>query len=264
MNNKRVFKAVDNNGNDVELAIKRPTPKQSVDAQLVYNKEWFRAQASGSPLRINLDTVLEQQGLWGESQRDQLRTIENEVRSLEKKLRSGAKNFTSLENAREAALRLRELRAEWINLVNSRNALNQYSAENIADAARLQYLVSVTVVDNTTGRPYFADYEDFVARLDDKIAETSYLEYLKFSVETIDEASAAQDQYEDKWLKRYKFADEKGRLINKDGKLIDSEGRLINENGEYVTETGARCDKEGTLITPEGEYDIEYVEFDGV
>lgn len=259
--NKLVFKSVDENGNDLELAITRPNPKQQIESQLWYNKAWRDAEKAGSILRRNLDDLATKHGLWDDEKRTRVTSLENEIIDLERKLRAGSTHYRTLVEAKAVALKLRELRSERYNLLLSRNSLDQYTAENHADEARLQYLTAMCTVYPDTGKPYFKSYDNFVERSSEKVtidAVTKYLE-LVFSDQPKDE-----DQYEVQWLKKYNFVDSEGRLINSEGKLITEDNKLIDKNGRYIDREGNYVDKDGIRVTETGDYMIEFVEFDGV
>jgi hypothetical protein len=66
---------------------------------------------------------------------------------------------------------------------------------------------------------------------------------------------------ENKFLKKYKFVDEKLRLVDKKGRLIDNEGRLIDESGRYVDENGSFVDKFGNKVDADGDYIVEQQPF---
>jgi hypothetical protein len=66
---------------------------------------------------------------------------------------------------------------------------------------------------------------------------------------------------ENKFLKQYKFVDDKLRFINKEGKLVDEEGRLLDENGRFINDKGEYVDKDGNLVTLDGEYVVEFKPF---
>ena len=59
---------------------------------------------------------------------------------------------------------------------------------------------------------------------------------------------------ENKFLKKYKFIDEKLRLVDKRGRLIDSENRLLDENNRFINEEGTFVDKFGNIVDAAGDY----------
>jgi hypothetical protein len=79
-------------------------------------------------------------------------------------------------------------------------------------------------------------------------------------------ASKRENDYEEKlpenkFLKQYKFVDDKLRLVNKEGKLVDEKGRLIDNNGRFINETGQFVDKNGNLVDDKGDYVVEFSPF---
>jgi hypothetical protein len=262
--NKKVFKTKDENGQEIELAVLRPSPKVQVQSQLEYNKAWAKAEKGGSILRRNLDELAERHGLWDNDKRTKVEALGTEVIDLERKLRSGANSFASLEDAKAAALKIKKLRAERAELLYERNSLDPYTAEAFADSVRLQYMVSQSTVystGNKAGTPYFVSYEDYVARSNEKIAEDAFSNYLELIYDDVPE-SPTDEAYEIKWLKKYKFVDEKGRNIDSKGRLVSEDGKLINADFKYITEDEKTCDRDGFLVDDKGEYLIEYKEWD--
>ena len=258
--NKKVFKTKDKDGNEIELAIQRPSPRQQMDAQLHYNKAWRKAEASGSMLRRDIDEIAEKRGLWGDDKRKEVNALERELLDLERKLRAGSTHFDSLDKAKEAALTIRDLRSQRVRLLTARNDLDVYTAESVADSERLQYLISVTAVYNDDGRPFYRDYEDFLNRASEEASLDCVSNYYQMLTDDIPDE---QDQlYENQFLKRFGFVNDEYRLVDSQGRLVSSEGKLINENGNYVTEDGHLCDRDGYLVDDKGEYIIEFKPFD--
>jgi hypothetical protein len=66
---------------------------------------------------------------------------------------------------------------------------------------------------------------------------------------------------ENKFLKKYKFVDDKLRLIDKQGRLIDEEGRLIDESGRFINDKGEFVDKFGNRVDFDGNYVVEFKPF---
>jgi hypothetical protein len=62
---------------------------------------------------------------------------------------------------------------------------------------------------------------------------------------------------ENKFLKKFKFVDDKLRLVDKKGRLIDAEGRLIDESGRFIDEEGNFVDKYGNRVTSDGDYLVD-------
>jgi hypothetical protein len=62
---------------------------------------------------------------------------------------------------------------------------------------------------------------------------------------------------ENKFLKKYRFVDDKLRLVDKKGRLIDAEGRLVNEDGRFIDEEGNFVDKFGNKVDKDGDYVVD-------
>jgi hypothetical protein len=264
MLNKKVFSEKDENGQEIELAVTRPSPRTQVQAQLIFNKNWKIAEESGSVLRRNLDELSVRTGLWSDELKSKVEDLEKEILDLERKLRSGANSFSSVSEAKECALKIRSLRADRLNILRDRNSLDSVTAEAFADSARLQYLVSQCTVyneGNKAGQPYFTSFDHYLSLSEGKLALAAFNAYLELLYSPSD-GEANEELYEIGWLKRYKYMNDQGRLINADGKLVSEDGRLINENYQYVTADGQLCDVNGNLVTETGEPIISYKEFD--
>lgn len=261
--NKKVFKTKDENGQEVELAVLRPSPKVQVQSQLEYNKAWAKAEKGGSILRRNLDELAERHGLWNADTRAKVELLGVEVVDLERKLRGGANSFASVEDAKTAALKIKKLRHERAELLYERSSLDPYTAEAFADSVRLQYMVSQSTVyneGNKAGALYFVSYEDYVARSNEQIATDAFSNYLELIYDDVPD-SPADEVYEVKWLKKYKFINDEGRLIDSKGRYISEDGKLINEKYEYLNEEGEKVDRDGFRVSDSGDYMIDYVEF---
>lgn len=152
------------------------------------------------------------------------------------------------------ALEVRKLRFEMARLLSSKNAITKLTAEAQADDERFSFLVSRTVVYYDNEKPYFKDFADYLNRSSSDVA-------LK-GAETLLNQIYGLGNYDDslpenKFLKKFKFVDDKYRLINKDGHLCDKEGRLVDEDGNYIAyNEGVKVfvDKFGNPVNSEGEY----------
>ncbi len=261
--NKKVFKTKVKHVDDptveveVELAVIKASPKQQVEAQLVFSKAWRQAEEAGNILRRDIDEIARKRNLWNDDKKTQVEEMEKKIISLEKKLRGGANSFSSLEEAKTAAFDIRKLRFERSSLLRPRIELDNVTCENFADLARTNYLISQTVVYNEGGRPYFAGLDDFISKSNDKVALDSAIAYYELSVD-----EQREENYEDTFLKKYKFTDDKGRLINKDGHLITDDGKLINDQYQYVNEKEELVNINGDLVDEKGNPLITFREWD--
>jgi len=256
MKNKHVFTAKDKDGNELELAVVRSSPKQQVEAQLEYSRAWRDAERSGSILRRDIDEIARKRGLWDDDKQKQVEDLAKEIVALEKKLRGGANSFDTLDEAKDCAFKIRQLRSRRVELLMPRIDLDNVTCESFADMARRNYLVSATTVYNDSRKPYFKDLDDFISQSNGDLALSAAVAYYKLNNE--------EDQsknYEDEFLVKYKFTDEQGRLINKDGHLITDDGRLIDADGRFVDDQGRFINVNGDLVDESGTVIVEFKEW---
>lgn len=251
----KTFKATVD-GNEKEFLVKSPTLENQREAQKVYNQAFTDAIKSKSVVRAKLDELLEDQGLWNDEKQAKFTLLQKELLEGEKRL---AKGGFSVNEAKDLAIKMKRIRDDIRDLISVRTSLDNHSAEGQADNARFNYLVSVCVVYNDTKQPYFNSLEDYLNRSTEPVAlmAAQNLANMLYGLDNDYESNLP----ENKFLKKYKFVDEKLRLVDKKGRLIDSEGRLIDESGRFVDENGNFVDKFGNRVDADGEYIVEQQPF---
>jgi len=244
------------NDKDTEFLVRTPSLQDQREATKIYNQAFTEALKSKAIVRAKLDDLLVDQGLWDDAKQNKFTKLQSEILEGEKKL---AKGGISLSKAKEEALKMKKTREELRELISVKTNLDTHTAEGQADNARFNYLVSVCSVYKDSKQPYFQNYEDYNNRSSEMVAilGAQNLAGMLYGLDNDYEEKLP----ENKFLKQYKFIDEKLRLINKDGKLIDSEGRLINENGRFINENGEFVDKGGNLVDKEGDYVVQFQPF---
>ena len=68
---RKKIESVDLEGNKKTVYVIEPSPRDSRDAQMAYNRIFRDALESGAILRQKLDSVMEDQGIWNESKQEQ-------------------------------------------------------------------------------------------------------------------------------------------------------------------------------------------------
>lgn len=261
---KTVFKVKDGDA-EVEYAVRRPTPKEMTEGQKVYNRTFKEAIDSHAIVRAKLDHILRTQNLWDDEKQSQQERLNADILEQEKLLGRGyrldgnVKVTLKMSEARQVAIRLRQLRWELRELLSTRSQMDGLTAEAQADNARFNYYVSRCMVYNQgdrAGTPVFKDTDDYLEHASEPRAYqgAGHLMSLLFGGSDPDWEKKLP---ENKFLIKYKFVDEKLRLVNKDGKLIDAEGRLINEEGRYVNEKGEYVNRKGERIDENGDFVFE-------
>ena len=162
----------------------------------------------------------------------------DQINQNEELLKGGG---VKLSDAKAAALKLRELRNDFKDLISERNSLDANSAEGQADNARFAELVRVCMINPDTGQPYFPDQQAYDSQTDQPwvVEASGELANMLYGLDPDYEGGLVENEF----LKEFKFVNEDLRFINDDGHLVDSEGRLINEDSKYIayrTEEGKK------------------------
>lgn len=255
--NKKVFKIKDENGQDVELAIKKPTGEIRVKSQLVYNRSFREALETGSILKRNLDSEATKLGLWDENKQKEVEDLQKQHRDLEAKLRSGAYSFETKEEARKCALEMRKLRWKIMEVARSKDDLYSTTAESYADEARLKYFISQCCIYNDTGKTYYKSYDDFLSQSESEIAKQALSNYFELMVDEM--GNIENDWMEIQWLKNNGYMNDKNQLIDSNGRAIDEDsGLFIDDKGRFINSNNEYIDIEGRLLDEDGNLKVEF------
>jgi hypothetical protein len=237
---------------EVTLCVRSPSIEDQKEATKVYNQAFTDALKSKAVVRARLDDLLVEQGLWDNSKQKQFDDLQASILENERRL---AKGGIPLSEAKDVALEMRKTRDKVRDLISVKTSLDTHTAEGQADNARFNYLVSACTVYDSTKQRYFSSLEDYLNRSTDIVAllAAQNLANMLYGLDNDYEGGLP----ENKFLKQYKFVDDKLRFINKEGKLVDFEGRLIDENSRYIDADGNFIDKFGNRVDKDGEYIIE-------
>jgi hypothetical protein len=218
---------------DVTVLVKKPSRKDLNESQIVYNKAWRKSLEENAILRQKLNDYLIEQGVWSDAKQKQYEDYIKKINDRELLLKKGG---IPLKKAKSIALELRKLRTEFRELIAERTGYDNNTAEGTADNVRFDYLVSVCILDPSTKQPVFKDVDDYNERGNEPwaIKAASELANFLYNLDPNYESNLPENDF----LKKFKFTDEKGRLINKDKHLVsvDEAGveRLIDEDGYFI------------------------------
>ncbi len=250
---------------DVELWITRPSPADEVEAEKVRSLSWWKyAEATdedGNRMksRKELREYLEKTGQLDTAELEKrVQTLQDDLTTLELKLKAGKKGFKTLDDARQAALDMIEKRAQLREIYIGQNTLDANTIESHAENDKLTFLL-LKNIRYPDGNYYFEDIKDYLSRAEDPNTYLVVAKYMALN-SNYEEGSELKNP-ENKFLQAYGFIDEKGRFINKDGHLTDKDGRLINENGQFVDAEGNLVDIYGNPVNAEGDYVVEFEDF---
>ena len=229
MTENKIIASKDKEGNEVKVMLKVPGAEEYRDSQLEYNRAFRAALDSGALLRQKLSDYMEEQGIWNEEKQKQNDAFVKKINDKEEVLKRGG---IRLSEAKQIALDLRVLRAQFRDFLAEKNQMDQNSAEGQADNARFAELVRLCMLNPNTRQPYFMDKSDY-----DKASEQPWV--IEAAGDLAGMIYGLDPNYDDKleenkFLKEFDFTNEEHRLINDAGHLIDVDGRLISEEGRFV------------------------------
>lgn len=244
-------------GSEQDFTIKSPSLADQREAQKVYNQAFSDAVKSGCIVRARLDDLLKEQGLWDDNKQVKFNTLQQQILDYEKSLSKGG---ISLKSAKEIAIKMKTLREDMRELISVRTNLDNHTAEGQADNARFNYLISSCLVySSNKDKKYFQSYEEYLSKAAEPIAikAAQVLANMLYGLDNDYEKKLP----ENKFLIKYKFVDDKLRLVNKEGKLVDVDGRLIDNFGRFINDKGEYVDKNGNLVDENGDYITDFKPF---
>lgn len=239
-----------------EILVRSPSLQDQREGQKIYNQTFTDAIKSKAVVRAKMDDVLTEQGLWNNEKQARLTELQQALLDSERRLALGG---ISLREAKKIAMDMKDTRESIRDLIGARSSLDNHSAEGQADNAKFNYLVSACVVYNDTKDPVFKNMEEYLNRGNEAVAilGAQNLANMLYGLDSDYESNLP----ENKFLKKYKFVDDKLRLIDKQGRLVDEEGRLIDDNGRFINDKGEFVDKFGNRVDVEGNYIVEFKPF---
>ena len=241
-------------------AVRVPTVDEIKGANGIRASTFNEALSRGDMLRDQLEGELRKRKLWNDEREQEYQTLRQEVLDGEYALQKGG---IKLSQARDTALQMSDKRAEMVELLSSRTDLDSNTCEGKADAIRFNYLFAHCLVYDETGEPYFPNkLDDYLENQNDPVAIAGATEfyYLISGSDSVDEKLP-----ETKFLKKFKFYNDAGRLIDQDGRLITRDGKHIDEDGNYVKweedGTSTKIDNLGRPVKEDGDFNIEHSPF---
>ncbi len=256
--NKAIINTIDKEGRKLQLYMRTFGHKVLQDAQMVYNVKLtslIKRSVSGDEelfSKQQLDQHLSSLGIWTDSDSREFLRLQLELRSLELKLKRGG---IKVSVAKKIALEMKTKRAILLLLYNRRAQFDGLSMESLAENHRFKFLLVQCIVTVESDVPLFFSMEDYEEKQNDQYAidAATALAGKLYGYDKETEANLV----ENKWLQKFEFADDKGRLVDKDKKLIDMDGHLINEEGRFIDKDGNFVDDKGRPVDDVGNFVVE-------
>ena len=245
------------NAETITISVRKPTNEQLKEADIYRAKAWNKAFKEGVMTKNEVEGLMVKRGLWDASKSTKEQELTAEILDLERLLYrgedSGAK--PKLSEGRSVALQMREKRLELRELISERIAMDENTAESLADNSRFDYLVFCCSYKGDTDEPVFESYDQYnnEAASVEAVAAAQLLAQMVYDLDSDFEDKLPENQF----LKQFSLVNDDGQLIDPNTKnLIDANGRRVNEFGHYLDEDGNRVDNEGRPIDSEGLYEL--------
>lgn len=237
---------------DVQYYVRSATLSDQKEAKKIYNSAFADAISSGAIVRGKINDVLIKQGMWSDEKENELKNLQKNLTSQEKRLARGG---IKLSEARALALEIADSRKSIRDLLMSRNSLDSNSAEGQADNAQFDYLVSACSFKKSDNSKCFENLEDYLNRGSEPLAAEAARNYAELFYGL--DSSYEKNLPENKFLLKYKFVNPDLHFVNKEGHLTDRDGKLVDKDGFYVDADNRRIDKFGNLLTKDGEFLVD-------
>lgn len=232
-------------GQDLVCYVRKPTSKDNHDAKLYSNgvasSILLRKDENGKPnfiTRGQVRQILKDSGRLSESDEKEILDLYKKIKEQEDKLIAGGIKKTL---GREIAISLRNDRNKLFLALLNINELDEHTLESEVENANFDFLVSACS-SKEDGDRLFENVNDYLVKADDEPYAYDVAQALKVLLHGTTE-DMIKNNIENKFLLKYKYIDEKMRLINKDGKLIDEDNNLVDEQGNIVDESGKIIEK---------------------
>lgn len=247
---------------EIEIVVQQPNNDILKKAERHKSRVWNEAIQDGVLTKKELEKVLEKRGIWDDSKSAAEKAITEKIVELEKKLYHGdGKKKPKLSKGRELAIEIRRQRIKLRKLLTEKLAMEENTADNLADNARFDYLVAHCTF-HKNGQPYYKNFQDYDNRSADAVAFTAAaaLSEMLYNLDSSFEKKLPENRF----LVQYGLVNEDLSLIdpNDESRLIDTEGRTIDKDGYYLDDDGNRIDKDGNPLDKDGNYILQEFEND--
>jgi len=253
---RRTVDTINALGQPLKLDVISPNHRIAQEASMAYNlkvSHLIRQSAKGGErllLRSEVEDYLLSAGIWTAEDSSRLQQLSLKIRAAELTLQRGGIQLS--EGRRIAIEVMSKGRAEIMELVGKRQQLDSATVESVAENYKFAILVVKCVRYAEDGKPYFKSYDDFMDRGDEQAAIDA-CQILAEMIYNVDK-NIHNNFFENRWLKKAGFVDNRGRFVNSTGHLIDEDGRLVDEDGRFVNENDELIDLHGIRITETGDF----------
>lgn len=243
---------------DIGLRILSISPEVRLESNKIYADAFNFALNNDYPLKVEMQKILENKGLLKTEEDDnKANNIRQSIKNMEIELRKGLRGSRRMtkDEGKELALKIKTKRRELNSIGSEIGSLFNTTVDNYADNERLQYFMYACTVYADSGDKYWKSFPVFKNENNIKLIEEVTKAFIS-NISGVDK-DYEKNLYENQWLIRMGFMNDKLQLIRPDGKLVDESGRLINDEGRFVNEDGDFVDIYGNAIDKDGNLLVE-------
>jgi hypothetical protein len=227
------------------LYVKKPGYKELSEAKLHSARVFNQARISNAMMKAQLWDYMRVQGIWNDDRQKELDSIVTFINESVTELDKGKNGkYKTLSDARKVALDIRVARVVQRNLLSQYTELEGLTIEGLSEQANFDYLMSLCIY-NEDGSRKFSTVEEYFETSGDDIIRLCANELSYFVYNNLDKNWESKLP-ENKFLAKYKFVDDKLRLIDENGKFVNRDFKLVDEAGELI-EKEAEAPKEDFL-----------------
>jgi len=240
-------------GKKVTIYVTKPSNEVMSNADIHRAKVWHKCIRNEVMTKKELKAFMEKNNKWDKEKSDKEEDIGKKITDLEKTLYRGKDGKKpKVSEGKELALKMRDLRIQLKKLISERLALEENTAEALADNARFDYFVASCTFFKDSNKRVYNSVEDYSAKSSDEIAfaAASLLGGILYNLDSDFEKNLP----ENKWLQAFRLTDDEGNLVNQEGQTVDLAGKPINELGHYLDKGGNRVDIDGNPLDENGNY----------
>lgn len=235
----------------VKVYVRSPSRKIVSEADMHRAKVWNNCLMEGIITKMELNLMLRKRKIWTDDEDEKQKELSENISKMEKELYLSDGKKT-IEEGKELAVKIRIERNKLRELLGSKIAFEENTAEAISDNARFNYLVSQCVYDESNTEKVYNSLEDYEQKADDPVAYTAAGKMAEIMYGIDDKFEETLP--ENKWLKMFNLVDEKLNMVNKEGQLVDTKGRRLNDKGQYINEEGQVIDQDGNRLEEDGNF----------
>ena len=211
--------------NDKVYYVAKPTSIDENKARLQQSRTFNEALVNGAVLKVQLQKVLKDRGIWDEKDDEYLKDISEKLESNLSKLEEGG---IDIMEARKLAIETNKLRMEVVSKLSILRENNSLTAEGQADDAYFDCLVA-NCCYKEDGTKVFKDYQHYISQSSEEYAK-------KLAQELFELVHGGTDYLKE--LPENKFLLEFG---------------FVNDDLEYVDEDGNKVDRDYNPVKPKEE-----------